>query len=332
LICSRLTLQSINKQTFSDRPIIVKMKKKLTLLIFDATGTPIRQTRIPRMLIPMVAVAFMAVAVGLYLGVSDYLRLRNESKHLVILRSALQAQEERIAQQQDQILSFSSKIDAMKTRMADLHNFEQKIRIIANLETQDGEAGLFGIGGSEPDDLDPSAMMAQDYQELVRDMHVEIDEIDHASHTQEASFSSLFSQLKGKRNLLAATPYIRPVKGWISSRFGRRESPFTGRREFHRGLDIANRTGTPIIAPADGTVTYAGRKGLMGNLVTIDHGFGMVTRYGHCKQFLKKKGERVKRGETIALMGNTGRSTGPHLHYEVRLNGVAVNPMHYFLN
>jgi murein DD-endopeptidase MepM/ murein hydrolase activator NlpD len=163
-------------------------------------------------------------------------------------------------------------------------------------------------------------------------MHVEINEIDQVSHTQESSFTTLFSQLEGKRNLLAATPSIRPVKGWISSRFGHRESPFTGRREFHRGLDIANRSGTPIIAPADGLVTYAGRKGLMGKMVTIDHGFGMVTRYGHLKKILKKKGKRVKRGETIALMGNTGRSTGPHVHYEVRLNGVAVNPMNYFLN
>jgi murein DD-endopeptidase MepM/ murein hydrolase activator NlpD len=308
------------------------MKKKLTLLIFDATGTPVRQTRVPRMLIPMAAFAFMAVVVALYVGIADYLRLRNNAQKLAGLRSALRVQEERIAHQQDQILLFSNKIDTMKNQLANLHDFEQKIRIIANLETDDGKAGLFGIGGSEPEDMEPKVMMTRDYQEMVRDMHVELNEIDQASHTQEASFSTLFSKLEGKRNLLAATPSIRPVTGWISSRFGRRESPFTGRREFHRGIDIANRNGTPIIAPADGIVTHAGRKGLIGNLITIDHGFGMVTRYGHCRKILKKKGNHVKRGETIALMGNTGRSTGPHLHYEVRLNGVAVNPMNYFLN
>jgi murein DD-endopeptidase MepM/ murein hydrolase activator NlpD len=109
-------------------------------------------------------------------------------------------------------------------------------------------------------------------------------------------------------------------------------SPFTGRRQFHRGLDIASHSGTPIISPADGVVTFTGRKGLMGNMLTLEHGYGMVTRYGHLKKILKKRGERVKRGETIALVGNTGRSTGPHLHYEVRLNGVAVNPTKYFLN
>ena len=308
------------------------MKKKLTLLIFDAAGTPVKQTSVPRLLLPVAVLCVVAATIGLYLGVSDYLRLRAEAGQVQILRTELQEQGERVSLQQNQIVAFSNKISILKTQLTKLHDFEQKIRIIANLDTGEDGNSIFGVGGSDPADLDPAVVLEQDYQELVRDMHVEINEIDQASHTQESSFTTLFSQLEGKRNLLAATPSIRPVKGWISSRFGHRESPFTGRREFHRGLDIANRSGTPIIAPADGLVTYAGRKGLMGNMVTIDHGFGMVTRYGHLKKILKKKGKRVKRGETIALMGNTGRSTGPHVHYEVRLNGVAVNPMNYFLN
>lgn len=309
---------------------MVTMKKKLTLLIFDATGTPVRQTSVPRLLLPMTVLFIMAVSIALYLGISDYLRLRAEAKGFSGLRADLQAQEERVAQQQNQIVAFSNKINMIKTQLADLNSFEQKIRIIANLEPSNDGISLFGVGGSDPEDLEPTAIIEQDYQELVRDMHVEIDEIDQASHAQNNSFTSLFSKLEGKRNLLAATPSIRPVKGWVSSRFGYRESPFTGRREFHRGLDIATRSGTPILAPADGIVTYSGRKGLMGNMITIEHGFGMVTRYGHIKKLLKKKGNRVKRGETIALVGNTGRSTGPHVHYEVRLNGVAVNPMNYF--
>ena len=311
---------------------MVMMKKKLTLLIFDATGTPVKQTSVPRLMFPLAALCLVVVAVALYLGASDYLRLRAEAKNIQSLRLDLQAQAERVAHQQNQIVSFSNKFSMLKTQLAKLHNFEKKIRIIANLENSDDGTGLFGVGGSDPEDLDPTELMAHDYQELVRDMHVEINEIDQASYVQQSSFSSLFSKLEGKRNLLAATPSIRPVSGWISSRFGYRVSPFTGRREMHRGLDIANRSGTPIIAPADGIVTFSGRKGLMGKMLTIDHGFGMVTRYGHNKKLLKKKGARVKRGETIALMGNTGRSTGPHVHYEVRLNGVAVNPMNYFLD
>ena len=308
------------------------MKKKLTLLLFDATGTPLKQTTIPRMLFPMAAMIFMAAAIALYLGISDYLRLRTEVKDVPRLRSSLLAQEELVVQHQNQIVAFSNKIKSLNTQLAELGDFEKKIRIIANLDPGNDGSSIFGVGGSDPEDLDPSRMMEQDYQELVRDMHVEINEIDLASHNQKNSFSSIFSQLEGKRNLLAATPSIRPLKGWISSRFGYRESPFTGRREFHRGLDIATHAGSPIIAPADGIVTYAGSKGLMGKMVAIEHGFGMVTRYGHTQDILKKKGDRVKRGETIALVGNTGRSTGPHLHYEIRLNGVAVNPMNYFFN
>ncbi|MDX2512308.1 MAG: M23 family metallopeptidase [Desulfobacterales bacterium] len=308
------------------------MKKKLTLLIFDATGTPVRQTTVPRMLLPMTALLFMAAAIALYLGVSDYLRLKTEAKDAHRLRSNLRTQAELVVQQQNQIVAFSNKLNGLNTKLTDLHNFEQKIRIMANLETSNDGSSMFGVGGSDPDDLDPATMMEQDYQELVRDMHAEINEIDQATHDRHNSLASVVSQLKGKRNLLAATPSIRPVKGWISSRFGYRQSPFTGRRQFHRGLDIATRAGTPIISPADGIVTFAGSKGLMGKMVTIEHGFGMVTRFGHIQKILKKKGGRVKRGETIALVGNTGRSTGPHLHYEVRLNGLAVNPTNYFLN
>lgn len=308
------------------------MKKNLTLLVFDATGTPVRQTTIPRMLMPMIVLLFLGMAIALYWGISDYQRLRAKIKVMHSLQTAFQTQEERVVQQQNQIVVFTQKFDTLKAQLAELHSFEQKIRIIANLEDKNNGSSMFGVGGSDPEDLDPATMMEQDYQELVRDMHAEINEIDQASQSQQDSFSSIFSQLEGKRNLLAATPSIRPVKGWISSRFGYRTSPFTSRKEFHRGLDIATHAGSPIIAPADGLVTYSGKKGLMGNMITIEHGFGLVTRYGHIKKLLKKKKERVKRGETIALVGNTGRSTGPHLHYEVRLNGVPVNPTKYFFN
>ncbi len=275
---------------------------------------------------------FVGILIVIFFGISDYLRLKEESKRIHSLHFNLQTQTEQITHQKKQIAKFSHKINQLKLELADLHDFEHKIRVIANLDPQEGRTSLFGVGGSDPAQSDPMDMIQQDVQELIRDMHDDVQQIDHASSDQQKAFVSIYDQLESKRNLLAATPSIRPVEGWISSRFGRRQSPFTGRREFHRGVDIAVQSGTPIIAPADGVVTYSGRKGLMGKMITIDHGFGMVTRYGHMKELLKKSGERVKRGETIARVGNTGRSTGPHLHYEVRLNGVAVNPMNYFLN
>jgi murein DD-endopeptidase MepM/ murein hydrolase activator NlpD len=118
----------------------------------------------------------------------------------------------------------------------------------------------------------------------------------------------------------------------MTSRFGYRKSPFTGRRELHKGLDIASRKGTPILATANGVVTFAGKKGLLGLTIVIDHGHGMKTRYGHNHKLLKKRGDKVKRWEPVALMGSTGRSTGPHTHYEVHLNGIPVNPEKYILN
>jgi len=213
-----------------------------------------------------------------------------------------------------------------------LNNFEKKIRVIANLDQKNDQESLFGVGGSIPEDLATDVDLAKRQTGLLREMHEQVDNLNLATSNQKSGFSSLLEALEGQRNLLACTPAIRPVRGWMTSRFGYRNSPFTGRRELHKGLDIANREGTQIIAPADGIVKFTGRKGLLGKAMDIDHGHGMITRYGHLKEILKKRGEPVKRGDIIAEMGDTGRSTGSHLHYEVHLNGVPVNPIKYILN
>jgi len=137
--------------------------------------------------------------------------------------------------------------------------------------------------------------------------------------------------LKERRSVLAATPSIWPVRGWVTSSFGMRISPFTGRSQFHHGLDISTRTGSNIRAPADGVVTFVGRSGGYGKILVINHGNGLVTRYGHLRSFAVKIGQKVKRDQVIAYVGNSGRSTGPHLHYEVMLAGVPTNPMYYIL-
>jgi murein DD-endopeptidase MepM/ murein hydrolase activator NlpD len=139
----------------------------------------------------------------------------------------------------------------------------------------------------------------------------------------------LIDKLEEQRNILSATPSIMPTNGVITSRFGYRKSPFSGRSELHKGIDIANKKGTSVVATADGVVIFAGMRGLFGRIVTIDHGHGIITHYAHLDKTLKKEGDNVKRGDIIAKMGNSGRSTGPHLHYEVRLNGIPVNPTKY---
>jgi murein DD-endopeptidase MepM/ murein hydrolase activator NlpD len=174
--------------------------------------------------------------------------------------------------------------------------------------------------------------LTQKHNSLLRGMHEQVEQLNLATINQEQSFGTLFKYLKDQQNLLASTPAVRPTSGWTTSRFGYRTSPFTDRREFHKGYDIANRLGTPITATADGVVSFTGPKGSLGKMVVIDHGHGMVTRFGHAHKILVKRGDAVKRGDTIALMGNSGRSTGPHVHYEVHLNGLPVNPEKYILD
>ncbi len=160
---------------------------------------------------------------------------------------------------------------------------------------------------------------------------VRIDLAVKETQLREQSVLELWDFLDERESLLSATPSIKPVKGWFTSRFGYRLSPWTGRPVMHNGIDIAASPGTPIFAPADGVVSFAGYDAGYGKLVSIDHGYGVVTRFGHNSQIFVKVGQKVTRRDIIAGVGTTGRSTGPHLHYEVRVNNVPVDPMNYIL-
>lgn len=139
------------------------------------------------------------------------------------------------------------------------------------------------------------------------------------------------SDVDRRNALAAATPSIWPAHGWLSSSVGFRIDPFTGERDYHQGLDISAEKGSPVYATADGTVAQASYQGAYGNLVVIDHGFGLETRYGHLSAFKVKPGDIVKRGDVVGLVGATGRATSPHLHYEVRVNGRLLNPLQLLL-
>ena len=244
----------------------------------------------------------------------------------------MHALEREVTSQRAQIQAFAKKIGDLKSNIIALHEFEKKIRVIANIERSADQDGVFGIGGSMPEDLDASLPLTEKHNSLLRQMHAQMEDLHEASAAGKDAFEELQKYLESQKSLLASTPAIRPTTGWLSSAFGYRISPFTGLKEFHRGIDIATRMGTPIIAPADGIVTSTRKNGGLGKCLVINHGHGMVTRYGHLKEYLVKPGTRVKRGDKIALVGNTGRSTAPHLHYEVHLNGIAVNPTKYILN
>ena len=312
------------------------MRKKISFVILSSSGAPAKQVCTSKTAIHLFGAVIIAIFLVVGYIIYDYYNLRETTAHLQNREVYLSSRMDEIHLQRKQIQEFASEINALKAKLLALDDFEKKIRIIANLENANESDNIFGVGGSIPDDLDAQLPLTEKHNSLMRDMHEQIEQLSRASGSQQEEFESLIRSLEDQQNLLASTPAIRPisrgVKSWVTSKFGYRKSPFTGKREFHKAYDIASRKGTPILATADGVVTFSGKKGLLGNTIVIDHGHGMVTRYGHNHKLLKKRGDKVKRWESIALMGSTGRSTGPHVHYEVHLNGIPVNPEKYMLN
>jgi murein DD-endopeptidase MepM/ murein hydrolase activator NlpD len=181
-----------------------------------------------------------------------------------------------------------------------------------------------GVGG--PHDLDytsTSGAFAEVKGELDR-MKGELAGLEQKSRVLERFYEE-------NNLMLASTPSIWPVRGYFSSSFGLRNDPFTGEREMHYGVDVSTVTGRPVVATADGIVLYAARRGTYGNIVVIDHKFGVMTRYAHLSGFNTRAGQQVKRGEVVGYVGSTGRSRAPHLHYEVWVQDRPVSPLDYIL-
>ncbi len=312
------------------------MKNKVTFFVLSSSGAPVRQASASKTMIMLLGI-FIFLAAGVCISVSgygiyNYDRLQALVKDNKSLKSKNLVLSKEVGVRNKQVRIFAEKINELKSEVLALNNFEKRIRVFANLEQDEEGSGLFGIGGSIPEDLNTKIQLEKEHNLLIREMHDQVDQLGLLITYQQDGFEGLIEDIEKQRNLLASTPSISPAKGYYSSRFGYRRSPFTGYREFHKGLDIACRRGTPIVAPADGVISFAGKKGMLGNLIVIDHGHGMVTRFGHCQKLAKKRGESIKRGDVVAYVGNTGRSTGPHVHYEVHLNGIPVNPEYYILN
>lgn len=177
-----------------------------------------------------------------------------------------------------------------------------------------------GQGGIEKD----GSALSSDVLDL------SIEQLSEELRNQQEALTALEQYLLTEDTIAASIPTGKPVKdGWVSSFYGYRIDPFNGKKTFHEGLDIAARSGTNVQSVADGIVTWVGQRGGYGGLVEVDHGNGYVTRYAHNKTIKVKKGDRVNKGETLALMGSTGRSTGPHVHFEVLRDGQHVNPYNF---
>ena len=255
----------------------------------------------------------------------DYIQVKKKAFELGRLRQETQ-------NQRFQIQFFSARIEDLEKQLSKLKEFDKKIRIIANLEKGQETTPSMGMGGPSPSDIRDKLKREKDNAGLVQQMKSDVERIQSEAMSREDSLSELEKLLQVKKDMLTHTPSIWPVQGWVTSGFGFRTNPFTGLTQMHEGLDISNRVGTPIIAPANGIVSDVGNDIAVGKVVVIFHGFGMTSRYGHLHKVFVKVGQRVKRGDKIAEVGMTGKTTGPHLHYEVKINGISVNPMRYILN
>jgi len=232
-----------------------------------------------------------------------------------------------------QIQGLAERVDDVNAKLSRINQFNHKVRMLTGLEKDQGGEVAMGMGGpevSEPHLALNRNLDAADAKEL-RKINYDLQNLDHQLGNQELSLQEVQEFLEDRRSVLASTPSIWPTLGLVTSSFGMRNSPFTNQRKMHEGMDIAAAIGTLIRAPADGLVVQSGDESGYGRMVVIDHGYGLATRYGHCSELLVIKGQRVRRGDPIATVGATGSATGPHLHYEIRFNGIPVNPGKYLL-
>lgn len=255
----------------------------------------------------------------------DYLTIKLEQMELSNLRQLTSTQ-------QEQIDTLEGKISFFERKLADLKQVDEKIRSLASDLTGKSRKAAkkeatavreqaLGVGGPQP-----AADVGAD---KLTNLNRHMDRLLEDASARERSLAELQEFLRAQRSIAAVTPSVWPVSGWVTSEFGPRTNPFGSRREFHSGIDIATKLGAPIQAPADGIVTNVEKRPDLGLLIRIEHGRGISTLYAHLFRSAVSKGQMVKRGEVIGYVGNSGRSTGAHLHYSVNLNGVYVNPRKY---
>ena len=298
--------------------------KSITIILVpDGTKGP-RQLKFPKLLLPFFVLFFLSCVVSLCWIFREYQVMQDQ----IPLLGQLQKENER---QKEQFIHLAQRIDEIIGNMGQLKELDLKLKVMMNLET--GKVNTpGGVGGSALASAWPDYSEAKTHKEQVRLMHQSLDNLKTEVAMLKRDKSEFRKFLESQKKLLASTPSIWPTKGWLSSRFGHRISPFTEEKEFHKGIDISARMNAPIVAPADGVVFGVDFDHGLGKVLVIKHGYGVSTTYAHLNKILVKRGQFVKRGEKIAQVGTTGRSTGPHLHYEVRLNGVPVNPLRYILN
>jgi murein DD-endopeptidase MepM/ murein hydrolase activator NlpD len=300
-------------------------EKKWTLLLLGENPDEIRQFSLsPRAMKRLAGV--LGVLVLCFLTLSG----------LLIFNSGAYLRANRLARENSllgkELASFQFRVAGLEETIARLGEEDGRVRLLAGLDATDSEVMEVGIGGPGLRNPEGNPLWSVDsaLSKTAFAMEYDLAALERRTRLLAASMSEASDSLSAHRDLLESTPSILPAAGVLSSRFTTsRDHPIFHRAMPHQGVDISAPRGTPILAAAKGTVTFAGWMTGLGNTVEIDHGYGYVTRYGHASKLLVRRGQKVTRGEVIAQVGSSGISTSPHLHYEVRVGGVPVNPMNY---
>jgi len=283
----------------------------------------------PRILVLMAVVFLAPVSLASYLG---YFWGSQETQREIAaatsetaMTGAAQTGAKEPREVRETINALTARLGVLQAQVIRLNALGKRLVDMAGLEK-----GEFDFGSPPPQGGPEQPNVADEQPPPLSSLTQSLDDLNQRLDGQQEQLSVLEAMYRHRNLLDEVLPKGRPVNdGWISSYFGYRTDPFDGHREWHPGVDIAGKKGEPVVAVAAGIVTYAGKHGGYGNLVQINHGNGFVTRYGHNSKVLVAVGDTVSKGQEIALMGSTGRSTGPHVHFEVWRSGRVVNPIKY---
>ena len=299
--------------------------KSFTLIVVPDHHSEVRRFRLQKRTLIQALSALGIVLVALSIAGIHYVSVARDASENRSLR------DENLALK-GELKAIRERVEHIGVTLERVERFDQKLRASTGLSDPQRNLAMGPIeSGSLKEDADSQFVRLTAKSVDPRALREKTDKYSAEAVRKEQSLTELASYFEEQKSVLATTPSIWPVKGWVTSDFGSRSDPYTGDKVMHTGLDISGPYGKEVIAPSDGTVVFAGLEGGYGNVVVVDHGYGIKTRYGHLASMRVKAGERVKRGQIIAGLGNTGRSTGPHLHYEVRVNGVSENPHKYIL-
>lgn len=299
-------------------------KKFYTIMVTSDITSKMHRFVISKHLVKTLAIISCCFMASFIFLLYSYISLSKEGSFLKKLKRET-------TRQKIELQTYANAVKDLERELSYMERFDKKLRLIASLDKSERVSNPGGVGGPSLEDESSSLAPLARKEEVEKKLKQDLAKLSKAITKQGDSLRELEGFFRYQRSLLASSPSIWPAKGWVTSGFGYRKSPYTGEKEMHNGIDIAGRFGAPVVGAADGIVLYAGGDESYGNVIEIDHGFGMITRYGHNSENLVRIGQRVRKGELIAKMGNTGRSTGPHLHFEVLMNGVPINPNRYIL-